>query len=172
MDPSPVRLPKSLEGTPPAVALLEGLAANAAPMFEGGTLAVPCVALDSRLVDVLKGANLSRRLIRGLERADSKLSAENHGLALADRSSGVERGERVSRLLLIASGGGKGFYKRVEKLLQREGPRVMAIRLDATSIELGAPLFGAERGAQLVMLAHKDSVVASLLAIAARFDTP
>jgi hypothetical protein len=64
---------------------------------------------------------------------------------MADRQIGVPRGVRVSRLLLLANVGAERFYRQIEALLRRHGPRVLALRLEIDENGLGELLFGPRR---------------------------
>ena len=70
---------------------------------------------------------------------------------------------RVSRLLLLADDGAERFYRHVETLLRRHGPRVLAVRLDLDAHALGELLFGPGRLVRLLMIVHKEAVSAILL---------
>ena len=87
---------------------------------------------------------------------------------MADQKSGVPRGQRISRLLILANDGAERFYRQVESLLQRHGPRVMAVRLQADAEQLGGLLYGPGRAARLLMIVHKAAVGAALMALADR----
>jgi hypothetical protein len=78
----------------------------------------------------------------------------------------MPRGVRISRLLLLADDGADRFYRRVESLLRRHGPRVLALRLDLDAAALGGLLFGPGRRARLLLIEHKDAVCRVLLALA------
>jgi hypothetical protein len=160
-----VRLPKQLDGDPRAPALAERLA-NGRLLWPGGAIAVADVPLDDGLARVLADAHAQGCALRGLERATAALDAQERGLARADRNAGVARGERISRLLLLADDGADRFYRHVESLVRRHAARVIAVRLDVDSAVLGARVFGAGATAKLVMLDRKDVVAAALRAIA------
>jgi hypothetical protein len=118
----------------------------------------------------LQSAHRAGRVVRGLETTERALAVEEHGLRLVDESSGVKRGGRVSRLLLLATDGSDGFYRQVESLLRRHSPRVLAIRLKIDAAGLGAPLFGAGRETRLLMIQHKEAVAAVLFGFAGQFE--
>lgn len=161
-----MRLPKQLEGDPRAPALLERLSSHGRLLWPGGTISVADVALDDALARVLADANEQGRVLRGLERATTALDAQERGLDRADRNAGVVRGERISRLLLLADDGADRFYRHVEALLRRHAARVLAVRVDADAAALGARVFGPGALAKLVLLDHKEAVAAALRAIA------
>lgn len=168
---APPRLPKTVESDPRAQRLARLLAERARPLRSGDGAAVAHLPLAPALAAALLAARDAGQLVRGLESAERTLAAEERGMRLADRRSGAPRGERVSRLLLLASDGADRFYRRVEALLRRHGRRLLAVRLDADAERLGALLFGEGRRARLVLLEHKDAVAAALLAIAEQAET-
>lgn len=161
-----LRLPKAIETDPRAARIAARLGAAAQPLRPGGTLQVATLPLDAPLADALRSARTANRIRRGLESIATALDAEAHGLARVDRESGVARGARLSRLLLVTNDGADRFYRHVETLLTRHADRVQGLRLDASAAELGALLFGPGALARVVLLEHKDAVVAALLAIA------
>lgn len=121
------------------------------------------------LEDALWSAHRAGRVVRGFEAAEKTLSAEERGLRSVDETTGVKRGSRVSRLLLLANDGSDGFYRRIENLIRSHHPRVLAVRLDVDAATLGAPLYGAGSNTRLLMIQHKVAVAAVLLDIAAQY---
>jgi len=160
-----LRLPKAVEADPRGARLLGDLAGQAKLLWPQGAIAVPEVPFSAGLIEVLRTVHKTGRLVRGLESAEHKLAAEEHGLGLADRQSGVLRGGRISRLLVLADDGAERFYRQVEKLLRRHGARVLALRLKVNAETLGEMLFGPGGRALLLMLDHKEAVGAVLLAL-------
>ena len=160
------RLPKLVEADPRGQELLRGLTAHTRPLRTGGNIRVPTVAFNPALVEALRIAHRTGQLVRSLEGAERRLAAEDRGLGLVDQQSGVLRGARVSRLLVLADDGAERFYRQVEKLLRQQGPRVLALRLDIKAETLGQLLFGPGRRAVLLLLDHKKAVSAVLLALA------
>jgi hypothetical protein len=133
-------------------------------------MAVPTARLDPDLAKTLRGAQRAGLAVRGLEKAEQRLAREEQGLLLADQQGGAQRGARVSRLLILSDDGAERFYRRVESLLSRHGPRVLALRLDAGASTLGEMLFGPGRMARLLMIEHKEAVSSVLLALAGQGD--
>ena len=164
-----LRLPRLVESDPRGAALLQSLVDHARPIRTGSEISVPMALFDG-IEGVLQSAHRAGRVVRGLETAERTLAAEERGLRLVDQSSGVKRGGRVSRLLLLANDGSDGFYRQVENLLKRHGPRVLAIRLDVDATALGAPLFGVGRMTRLLMIQHKEAVAEVLFAFAEQFQ--
>lgn len=161
-----LRLPRMVESNPRGPHVLRRLTACTRPLWSKGEIEVPVATLGPELREVLRKAHHAEQVVRGLEAAERTLSAEERGLRLADRHSGVSRGDRISRLLLLADDGAERFYRRVETLLRRHSPRVLAIRLDVNAADLGEALLGASRLARLLLLTHKEAVGAALLAVA------
>jgi hypothetical protein len=162
-----LRLPRLVEADPRGARLVRNLSAHSAPLRAGSEVRIPVARMDAELAAALQRANDAGRVVRGLESAERALAAEERGLQLADRQSGEARGVRVSRLLILASDGADRFYRQVEALLRRHGPRVLAVRVEIDADGLGALLFGPGRRARLSMLEHKDAVADVLLALAA-----
>src|SRR5690606_14229424 len=77
---------------------------------------------------------------------------------------------RISRLLLFTNDGSERFYRNVEGLLRRHGPRLYAIRLEIDEHELGELLYGPERVTRLVLREHKNAVGAFLLAVVGQWQ--
>ena len=72
----------------------------------------------------------------------------------------------ASRLLVMADDGAERFYRQVERLLLRHGPRVLAVRLEVDADTLGEVVFGPGRRARLLLLDHKEAVSGVLLSMA------
>ncbi len=165
-----LRLPRRVEEELGGPHLASELAARSKPLWEGGALRVPQAELTPALEAALKGAFSAGQVVRGLEGAERMLAAEERGLTHVDRKTGVERGRRVSRLLVLADDAADRFYRSVESLLRRHAPRVLALRLSANELTLGELLFGPDQPARLLLLEHKDAVSEVLLALAAQWS--
>ncbi len=126
---------------------------------------VPVVELGSELKKILRTLLQGGSLVRGLESAERILTAEGRGLRMADERSDSSRGERVSRLLLLADDGAERFYRRVETLLRRQGPRVLAVRLTMDAAVFGELLYGPGRLVKLLLVERKEAVSQVLLAM-------
>ena len=163
---SELLLPKSVERDPRAPQLLRVLTSNSRPLWSGGNILVPVVEPGLELIEALRRALRSSRLVRGLESAERKLVAEERGLRMVDERSDSPRGVRVSRLLLLANDGSERFYRHVETLLLRQGPRVLAVGLAVDAGALGEMLYGPDRIVRLLLVEHKEAVSDVLLAMA------
>jgi len=161
-----LRLPRLVEADPRGQHIPRTLTTRTKRLWQGSENEVPACTLSPGLVEVLRNARRAGRVVRGLESAAARLANEDRGLGLADRHSGVPRGARVSRLLVMADDGAERFYRQVETLLRRHGPRLLALRLDVDAEALGAVIFGPGSRARLLMLDHKQAVSAFLLALA------
>ena len=165
-----LRFPRTVETDPRAEDLRQSLVASAQPIRRGSDIEVATARLDSAMEAALKSALRARRVVRGLENVKRKLASEARGQSLADRKRGEQRGERVSRLLLLAGDGSAGLDRQVETILQRHGGRVLAIRLDVDGAALGTLLFGPNSSARLLMVEHKDAVAELLLRLADQLE--
>ena len=158
-----LRLPKLVEGEVDSQRLLQSMSDTAVLLWPGGRLRVPQATVAEPAVASLKLAQRRGQLLQGLESAQHKLAAEQRGMSMADRRQGVARGERVSRLLLLANDGAERFYRQVERLLHDHGPRLLVIKLEVDSGKLGHGLLGEDRMPRLLLLHHKQAVAAVLL---------
>jgi hypothetical protein len=161
-----LRLPRLVELDPRGPQVLHMLTAHTRLLWKEGEIEVSIATLSSELETALRGAHNAGQVVRGLESAERRLVLEERGLRLADRKSSVQRGERVSRLLVLSDDGAERFYRKVESLLRRHGPRVLAVRLEVGAATLGELIFGQGRLARLLMIEHKEAVSAVLLALA------
>ena len=161
-----LRLPRLVEADARGRYVPQTLISHTKSLWQGSETEVPACTLSPELVEVLRNARRAGQLVRGLESAAQRLANEDRGLGLADGHSGVSRGVRVSRLLVMADDGAERFYRQVERLLLRHGPRLLALRLDVNAEAFGALIFGPDHLARLLMLDHKEAVSAYLLALA------
>ncbi|MBE0558124.1 MAG: hypothetical protein IH628_12900 [Proteobacteria bacterium] len=168
----PLRLPKSVESDPRGAQLLRDLTTSTRPLRPGSEIGIPVAGMTRELTEALRSVYSAGQVVRSLENAERRLAAEERGLLMADRQTGVPRGARVSRLLLLADDGSERFYRQIEALLRRHGPRVLAVRLEIDEHGLGELLFGPGRVARLLMLEHKQAVGSVLLAMARQWEAP
>lgn len=126
---------------------------------------VPVAAWNPELAKVLGDAEREGHLVRGLELVEKTLEREARGLSLVDARSGTERGSRVSRLVLLSQDGTERFYRQAERLISTQGPRLLALRLEADSSQLAAMVPQASGVVRALLVEHKDSVARVLLAL-------
>jgi len=165
MDPSYIRLPKDIELDPRAAQLRENLGSHLQLLWSGGRVRVPDLTWTPAVEATLGVAHAAGQLTRGLEGAERALAREDRGLQIADQKHGRPRGVRLSRLLILADDGAQRFYRNVETVLDRHGPRVGALRFEIRAERLGGTLFGTGETAHLVMIDHKTAVSALLRAL-------
>jgi hypothetical protein len=162
-----LRFPKALDDDARLPALRAQLRAGCRTLWEGGALEVPVVRWSQPLASALASAQRDRHLQQGIEQAERILDREAHGLSVADARSSSERGSRVSRLLLVSNDGTERFYRQVERLLRVQGSRLLALRLDAESRQLGAVIGDPDGLVRALLVEHKTSVTRVLLALCA-----
>jgi hypothetical protein len=160
-----LRLPKALDGDARADALTASLRRSARKLWQGGSLDVPGATWSTALAQLLREAEHSGHLMRGLELIETTLAGEARGLALADARSGADRGSRVSRLLLVSNDGSERFYRQVERLVVSQGTRLLPIRLDADSTRFADALASVSGVVRALLIAHKDPVTRVLLTL-------
>lgn len=160
-----LRLPKALENTEHGPGLHAALRESTSKLWPGGSLLVPTGVWTPALADVLSDAQRQGLLVRGLELVERTLEREARGLSMVDAKSTTERGSRVSRLVLLSGDGTERFYRQVERLVGAQGPRVLAIRLDADSTVFAATVPDASGVVRALLIEHKDFVARALLAL-------
>jgi len=179
-----LRLPRGIEDAPGCEDLIGQLASRSSPLWkegpgkegpgkEGKEKEAHALAVEAELGPALRSALRSAfsagRIVRGLESAQQSLAAEQRGLAHVDQKTGVERGGRVSRLVVLSNDGSERFYRNVEGLLRQHAPRVLAMRLASDEHQLGELVCGQGR-ARLLMVAHKKAVSDALQALAGQWS--
>jgi hypothetical protein len=167
-----LRLPKSVESDPRGSQLLCNLTTHTRLLWQRSEIRIPVAGMTLELAEALRQAYSAGCVVRSLENAERTLAAEERGLRMADRQSGLPRGVRISRLLLLANDGAERFYRHIEALLRRHGPRVLAVCLEIDENGLGELLFGPHCVARLLMLEHKQAVASVLLAMAGQWEDP
>ncbi len=161
-----MRLPKTIENDPNEAGRLHAaLRDGARRLWAGGSLSVPTARWSPALAAELDRARREGYLVRGLEQVETALERQARGLSMADARSATERGARVSRLVLVSDDGTERFYRQVERLVMKQSPRLLAIRLEADAGQLAGIVPEASGVVRAVMVEHKDSVVRVLLAL-------
>ncbi|MDY0186569.1 MAG: hypothetical protein RBR16_01460 [Syntrophus sp. (in: bacteria)] len=158
MVPEKPILPRELQSSENGAAIQAALQAQTRRLRSESDLAVPVLALNSLLSQVLKTAERRGHLCIGLEAAGEKLARERKGLLKMVREQGLFVGERISRLILVANDGTERFYRSVDWLAKDHGSRMLVCLLDVPGIEIGRILFGKERNIKLLLIDHKDTV--------------
>jgi hypothetical protein len=141
------------------------LRASARKLSDDGQMDVPRANWNPELAAVLLDTQRDGQLVRGLELIEKTLEREARGLSLADARSATERGSRVSRLLLLSNDGSPRFYRQVERIVELQGVRVLAIRIDADSAQFAAVVPDASGVVRAILIQHKDSVARVLLSL-------
>jgi len=160
------RLPRDVESDPRGAAVRSALGADRRPLWSSGVLHVAVVPWDDDLRTVLADLAGRGRLVRGLEAADRALESERRGHDALPEAVAARQGERVSRLALVTSDGATRFYRQVERLAVAHAPRLLVCRVEATSEDVGAALYGPGEVAKLVLTGHKTATSALLFALA------
>ncbi len=152
-------LPKRLEAGEDGKEVLASLNNNLAPALPGSDYVLPSFQKSQPIFEALNLARRTGRLVRGFEDAEKRLTAERTGIIYADKKTGMNRKERISRVVVVASDGSERFYRQTKKLVEQNRPRVLAIQLDITSFELGERLFGEGKRVLFLLINHKDAVI-------------
>jgi hypothetical protein len=129
---------------------------------QADSLGLPRIArhrLDPGVEAGLFDVRRARRITRGLEAAESLLTAEETGIKKAAGSQADLGRVRISRLLIVSRDGSERFYRQVAKLHARFANRLEVLLLDCDEEALGAAAFGPGRRARALLLHHKDAVI-------------
>jgi len=159
-------LPKQVEADPRYKQLRYLLSRRTEKLWSGSAVLIPVAPFSDAIKTALMAAKEDDRLSRGVDGIERSLGVEGRGLALVDKKTTEKRVQRISRLLIMSNDGAERFYRKVESILRQHGERVMAIRVNADSSQLGEYLFGPEKAVKLLLIDHKESVAAVLLALA------
>jgi hypothetical protein len=158
-------LPKQVESDPDYRKLLQTLESAEVLLWRESTNRIPMVEMNDRLRAVLQMAGEDKHLQRGIEGIERSLGIEARGLTMVDKKTETARVQRISRLLLLSNDGAERLYRKVESLLRVHGQRVMAIKINSSSAELGELLFGPGKAVKVLLLDRKESVAEALLAL-------
>ena len=158
-------LPKRLEEGEYGKKVRAILNSHLAPVILGSDYVLPSFQISKSILKALNLARRTGRLIRGFEDAEKKLKAERAGIVYADKKTGMNRKERISRVIVVASDGSERFYRQTKKLVKQNRPRVLAIHLDITSFELGEWLFGKGKRVLFLLINHKNAVISFLTSL-------
>lgn len=125
-----------------------------------------CVCpLSEALIAEIKNANADSRSVSGFSAIERTLLFESKGLKKVDNLTGLKRGNKISRLLLLSNDCAERFYIKVHKLVEQHSERLMVFMLDISSEDL-AKLCKRE-GAILksVLINHKETVAKILMSL-------
>ncbi|MEZ4280648.1 MAG: hypothetical protein R3F21_13690 [Myxococcota bacterium] len=162
------RWPRALIERGEAERLSTGWVASRRAAVAAGRPALAEHPLRPPLVAALFEARRARRLVRGLEAAETALEAQRRGVGAirsSARAASPAAPERISRLLLISSDGSERFYRGVERLRQKYGAVIEVIRIVCDELELGAGVFGPGKRVRALLVDHKDAVIRVLEAL-------
>jgi len=159
-----VRLPKTLDVHPAKPRIERLFTAETAPLWPGGTVAVPSVAPTKALRDALHLSRGAGVLVRGIETAKKHLDAERKGLEKA--KGNVAAQPRISRLLLISDEATERFARDVEHVLRDHADRLQCLRIKARGPAFHQGVFGDDALVQCLLIADKDAAARTLLALA------
>ena len=165
LTPFKFSLPKKLESTEAGEKILAALNLRLETSGAKCPYLIPLFPASRSIINALYAARRSGRLIRGIEDAEKKLTAEGAGIAYSDRKTGTDRTQRISRAIIVTNDGSERFYRQTKKLVRQNSPRVLAIQLDITSFELGKMLFGPDQRVLFLLVSHKDAVINFLMSL-------
>lgn len=165
MQNTEIRLPKLVENDPRTEKITEILTNGMRKLWSNSKISVASVPFSEKFIQTLQMEHRKGRITRGFELIDRKLTSEAKGLSMVDQKSDTQRGQRVSRLLIISNDGAERYYRKVESLILKHSPRILALIIEADSNQLGELFFGEGKSVKMMLLEHKESVAAALFAL-------
>ncbi len=155
-------LPRAFVATGRAESLAADWFERETEAVRSGRPPIACFPFTHAIAEALFDARRSRRLVRGLEGAESALAREAAGLAGAAATRPDPARPRISRLLVVSADGAERFYRHVSRLRQRYPTRLAALMLDCDEAALGGAVYGRGRRARALLVAHKQALVGLL----------
>lgn len=149
-----MKLPKQLAKDGVEDAVLAALERASAELCEGSETRVPLLTLTAELRKQIFYAKSLKELIIGYDAIEKILASELRGLQKVDGQS-----DRISRLLIVTNGGSPRFYRELEFLQKRHGPRVLICRIDIEPVLLGDVLGSKGRQVKAILLNRKTAVI-------------
>ncbi|MFZ5951248.1 MAG: hypothetical protein ACOYXC_11110 [Candidatus Rifleibacteriota bacterium] len=159
-----IRLPKQVEEDQ-AYPMIVELLSQQKKIWSGGRLKVPTLSFNLNFVRSLQLEHRRGRLVRGFDLIERNLENQARGMQQVDEKSGQVRGQRISRLIVFSNDGADRYLRKVENLLEEHRGRVLGIMIDMDSEKLGQLFFGEGKSVKMLMVEHKESVSAVLLAM-------
>lgn len=160
-----LKLPRSLETDTELQLLFHNLQKSFQVFSPNGTIKVPSVELSDNLIHALAFARRCGSLRGGLESIETLLQTEEAGLAAVRAKQKQKDPNRISRVLFFSDDGSERFYRHCDALLVKYKSRVLGIKINASSAELGKTFFGKEKAVKAMLVTKKDAVIRVLSVI-------
>lgn len=167
MKTAAIRLPKQIENDERCDAVSEVLG-KTQKLWSGAKNQVAFIPFSMGLIRAMQMEHKKGRLIRGYELIERTLVTQANGQQQVDEKTGASRGKRISRLLIISNDGSDRYLRKVDALISQHGQIVLPVIIDADSERLGQLFFGEGKAVKLLLVEHKESVAAVLLAMVSR----
>ena len=147
-------LPKQLEKEHLEAEVMSALEKDSIELYIGSQTRIPLLTFNPELRTNIFYAKSLNELVIGYESIEKALANELHGLQKVGGES-----DRISRLLIVTNEGSPRFYRNLEPLQKKHGPRLLICRLDIASMMMGSILGLKDRAVKAVLLNKKKSVV-------------
>ncbi len=164
-------LPRKIEADPRRAEIEAILAQDLKPIWSRGRIPVSHLTPTTAFITCVRNAAGRKQIEKGLDQIEPYLITEKNGLIVTSEKSGTPLAKRVSRLLVFTNDGSERFYRGCETLLFHHGDRVLGIRLDLSSAELGQELYGIEKGLKAFLVVDREAVTEMLLALLPESDS-
>lgn len=165
MKNSELRLPKLVENDPRSEKIIEILNSKKCQLWSSSKLELTSLPSNEKFIQALQMEHRKGHIVRGFEMVERKLESEAMGMSLVDEKTDSKRGERISRLLLISNDGSERYYRKLETLIKKHSKRILPIKIEIDSTQLGELFFGHGKTAKLMLLEHKKAVASALFSL-------
>jgi hypothetical protein len=133
-------------------------------LWSEGTKKVPNLEPNDNILKALAFARRCGNLRVGLEQIQTLLHAEEAGLPEKTNKKAKTDSEllpeSLSRLMFLSNDGSERFYRHCETTLNRYSHRLLGIKLNVTSLELGQLFYGEkDKAVKAVLVNKKESVL-------------
>ncbi|MGM0599710.1 MAG: hypothetical protein ACQETH_07795 [Candidatus Rifleibacteriota bacterium] len=160
-----IRFPKAVEKSDKFEKIKHYIGENQKKLWQKAQTRAVFVPASEKLINLFQLEHKRGRLIRGYELVERTLLAQLEGTKSVDARTGVKRGRRLSRLIVVSNDGSERYYRKIDKLAVQFESIVLLFRIDIDSASLGEMFFGPGKIAKVFMLDHKESMANALEAL-------
>jgi hypothetical protein len=160
-----IRFPKAVEKSDKFEDIKRYVTENQKKIWQKARTRAVFVPAEEKLLKLFQLEHKRGRLIRGFELVERTLVAQLEGIKNVDARTGVTRGKRLSRLVVVSNDGSERYYRKIDKLAEQFEAIVLVLRIDLDSASLGEMFFGPGKIAKVFMLDHKESLANALEAM-------
>lgn len=160
-----IRFPKAVEKSDKFEKIKCYVQENRKKLWQEARTKAVFVPAEEKLIKLFQLEHKRGRMIRGFEMVERNLFAQLEGTKSVDAKTGVKRGKRLSRLIVVSNDGSERYYRKVDKMAQQFESIVLVMRINLDSTSLGEMFFGSGKIVKLFMFDQKESMTNALEAL-------